>query len=632
MHHAIASRLSFQNPIGRWWTAFAAILALAAALRFYHIGQLEMWVDEDYSVVAATAPQGVLRCCMDDNNPPLYFLLLKGWIGVFGTSEAGVRSLSAVLGVAQLGLMGLLLARLGLGRRVALWAMLLGALAPLHHYYSQEARGYTLDYLMLTVLLWSLARAVAAGLRRDWAVHGLCLLAALYTHNLFVFFIPALVLGAWALGLGRIIRPYSFNHESAIVPTGLGESLPTDPALKGGAESDRPSGTGFFGDHPARPLERIEHECASKSRLRLRLRITSTKMHTSTKTALGWRWMGATYLGAGVLYLPWLWLTLGVVGNGSLAWIAGAWDPRVWPLLILRTLEVLWPGGRVPAILRITPSGAVTHLVALGMLGALLAAAWWPRRGGARAGEWRPVLFLTAAVFAPLLAMLGYSLVLHPIYVVGRYDTLIYPAFLGLAGLGAERMREALARRARPLLGLLLIVAPLVGLSLKEMGPRLAARPNESIYHPQAARARVLKDFLKPGDQVVCLGLEGSKVIYETMRAGVKTPIKTFPLETLRHLGYFSPGEVLRHPERLARDAREILDGFAPRAREGRRLWVMMDPWSFREAAPGGEAEQYTEIAVVLLEAIGAHGLVPWDPPEIQRRTFKLGIQVYMAR
>lgn len=544
----------------RDYVPFLVILALAAALRFYRIGQLELWLDEDYSVVAALSPQGVLRCCMNDNNPPLYFLLLKGWIALFGIGEGAVRSLSACCGVAQLGVLGLLLTRLGLARRVAGWAMLLGALAPLHHYYSQEARGYTLDYLMLTLLMWSLARAVAAGRRRDWAAHGVCLLLALYTHNLFVFFIPALALGAWALGLGR----------------------------------------------------------------------------------RGWLRLGAAVAGAGLLYLPWLWLTLGVVGNGSLAWMAGSWDSRTWPLLIPRTLEALWPGGRLPEILRMVPSTAGIHALALVMLAVVLGAVYWPRgRGERRGGEealstkavyWRPVLFLTALLVAPLVAMVGYSAALHPIYLVGRYDTLVYPAMLGLAGVGAERVQAGLSRRARPLLGFLLILVPLAGLSLTALAPRLVARFDDPMYHPQAERAKILMEFWRPGDMIVCMGLEGAKVIYEMRLRGAWAPVKTFPLETLEHLGYFSPSDVALHLMRLEEDARKIVDEFEPRGREGRRLWVMMDSHSFRQARPGGEDAAYTAIAMTLMAELRERGLVLWSDPEFNRRAGKMGIWGFVGK
>ena len=37
---------------------------------------------------------------VSESNPPLYYVLAWGWAKAFGTGEAGLRSLSALLGAA----------------------------------------------------------------------------------------------------------------------------------------------------------------------------------------------------------------------------------------------------------------------------------------------------------------------------------------------------------------------------------------------------------------------------------------------------------------------------------------------------------------------------------------------------
>ncbi len=78
-----------------------AILGLAAALRIVQLGHDSVWVDEAFSARVANLglTDLVQTATSDDTNPPLYYVLLHGWINVFGDSETALRSLSAVVGV-----------------------------------------------------------------------------------------------------------------------------------------------------------------------------------------------------------------------------------------------------------------------------------------------------------------------------------------------------------------------------------------------------------------------------------------------------------------------------------------------------------------------------------------------------
>ena len=71
-----------------------------------------------------------------DTNLPLYFLILKGWIAIFGTSLAAMRMLSAILGVAAVGpgWRGCL-KQCGASWRTTIWALALAAFAPVQFHY-----------------------------------------------------------------------------------------------------------------------------------------------------------------------------------------------------------------------------------------------------------------------------------------------------------------------------------------------------------------------------------------------------------------------------------------------------------------------------------------------------------------
>ncbi len=123
------------------------ILALATALRLNQLGTQSLWADEGNSAVMAgrTFAQIAIHAA-NDIHPPLYYWLLRLWTLMTGTSEAGLRSLSVLLGVL------LVLVTIGLGMRLGgallgVSAGLIAAISPLQVYYSQETRMYMLAAL-----------------------------------------------------------------------------------------------------------------------------------------------------------------------------------------------------------------------------------------------------------------------------------------------------------------------------------------------------------------------------------------------------------------------------------------------------------------------------------------------------
>jgi mannosyltransferase len=168
--------------------ALAAVLVLGAALRFYRLDRESLWTDEVLSVDLARRPwSALLPATQEDGHPPLYLTTLRLWIGAFGDGETGVRSLSAVIGVATLAAFFALAARL-LPTRGALLATLLLACSPYHVYYSQEARNYAL-LLLLTIVSYI---ALLAWDERPRPGRAIAYVAAttllLYTHA-FGFFV-----------------------------------------------------------------------------------------------------------------------------------------------------------------------------------------------------------------------------------------------------------------------------------------------------------------------------------------------------------------------------------------------------------------------------------------------------------
>jgi len=124
------------------------VLAISLFLRFYDLGTESIWLDEAESIrESALSPRGIAEHA---NQPPLYFLLLRGWIHLFGTGEIALRSLSAVFGVLAVWLV-FLVGKALFNPRVGLISAFLTSFAyfPLAH--SQDTRAYSL-LLLLSLL------------------------------------------------------------------------------------------------------------------------------------------------------------------------------------------------------------------------------------------------------------------------------------------------------------------------------------------------------------------------------------------------------------------------------------------------------------------------------------------------
>lgn len=191
-------RVDGKAPLPRWVFA-AVVLTLAAgiALRFFALSPL--WLDEAQTVdIAQRSWSGVLSALRHDGSPPLYYLLLHGWMKVFGTGAFAVRALSGLFSVAALPLMWRAARQLGAGRRDAWIAVLVLATNPFAIRYATETRMYS-----LVVLLWLVA---FLAFRRVWVDGGVgwLVLAALSTAALVLTHYWSLFLVA-VIGLAALL-------------------------------------------------------------------------------------------------------------------------------------------------------------------------------------------------------------------------------------------------------------------------------------------------------------------------------------------------------------------------------------------------------------------------------------------
>lgn len=361
------------------------VLLGGAALRLFRLAADSLWYDETVSTFLAGSPlPELIRHTAGDIHPPLYYILLRGWLIVLGYPtghadptgnglEFAAGFFSLFFGVLLIGLT-YALARRFADARAGLIAAALVALSPYHIWYSQEVRMYTFGAglgAVATLALMEGVRRETSGVKRQtsgagwaWGVYVVAAAAGMYTLYYFAFLLIALNL--WALA--RI-----------------------------GLSARRPDG---------------------RSRLTLDVsRLTFPVSHLLLAN-----------LAAGLLYAPWI----------PIAW-RQATDPPVPPWRLAPDfLSALAESWRALVLGQAAP--AWTWPVALVVLAVYVAGLWALTRppSGQTANGIAPstcdVLLLPVATFGPLLLILLISL-LTPLYHV-RYVFTYSPAFYVVGGAG----------------------------------------------------------------------------------------------------------------------------------------------------------------------------------------------------
>jgi mannosyltransferase len=178
--------------------AIVALTVLAALLRLTTLSAQSLWLDEGYTERLLHMPFGqmIRTVPRTESTPYLYYAVAWVWTHVLGFGEYGIRSLSALAGIATVPVV-YLAARWLAGRRAATIAGLLVAVSPVMVWFSQEARAYALATLLsaLTVLcVVGYARSRRSRWLAGWAASAAL---GLTTH----YFVAFVVLGelVWLL-------------------------------------------------------------------------------------------------------------------------------------------------------------------------------------------------------------------------------------------------------------------------------------------------------------------------------------------------------------------------------------------------------------------------------------------------
>ena len=223
--------MSRKQPIGSLAMLIALLLA-AFFLRIFRLDVQSLWWDEGISLHLATSDLAeIIANRAANTHPPLYFIALKGWVALVGTTPFAARYSSVLASLLQ-GAAVYAATRYWFKRPSIVWtATVLIAISPLSVIYGQETRVYAflpLVYLAVLVATTHILRTTENGRnpsRRAWLGLAVAEWMGLHFHYVTIFMVAYITI--WALLLFYRQKQWSQIRIWTLVQMGVGlASLP----------------------------------------------------------------------------------------------------------------------------------------------------------------------------------------------------------------------------------------------------------------------------------------------------------------------------------------------------------------------------------------------------------------------
>lgn len=159
----------------------------AAIIRFISLNQ-SLWLDEATTALVSKMPLGDIftKFLPGDFHPPFYYILMKGWVSIFGSSEIFLRIPSVIFGLGLVYFIYLITKKL-FGKKASFISSLLAATSGLLIYYSQEARMYMLAALLVALAFYYF-------IEKKWVIFSIVLVLIGLTDYVALFVLPVFLI------------------------------------------------------------------------------------------------------------------------------------------------------------------------------------------------------------------------------------------------------------------------------------------------------------------------------------------------------------------------------------------------------------------------------------------------------
>jgi len=164
------------------------VLIIVTGFELYNLTAMALWYDEAFS---GLLPQYNLKEMIYriglDVHPPLYYLLLKGWVMILGNTLFTLRLFSVFFGVLTVIVLYLFLKEVFENQKLALFSSILLAFNSFFIQFVIEARMFTLGIFLIVLSSFFLIKALKNKKWSWWLLYALSASTGLYTHY-YIFF------------------------------------------------------------------------------------------------------------------------------------------------------------------------------------------------------------------------------------------------------------------------------------------------------------------------------------------------------------------------------------------------------------------------------------------------------------
>jgi uncharacterized membrane protein len=183
MQNSVSISLFQQSIRVKTLYVLLGIIGMAAFIRFHNLTYSSLWLDEIYSMIGsdpATSLLDVYTYSFNDQ-PPLFFILLHGWLKVFGYTDFAGRSITCIYGV--LGVLAIFfLGKEVKDEKLGLLAAFITSINWFHVDISKEMRFYPLVFLLVMLSYLFLLRSLKRSAAWDFVGYAVFTSLLLNTH------------------------------------------------------------------------------------------------------------------------------------------------------------------------------------------------------------------------------------------------------------------------------------------------------------------------------------------------------------------------------------------------------------------------------------------------------------------
>ena len=168
-------------------------VAIILVFQLLNLTTVSLWHDEAFSgLLVQYEDYGEMLYRIGlDVHPPLYYIILRAWTDIVGTSLYALRSFSLIFGLLTALGTYILAREIFRNRSIALLALFFMLFGSFQIQYNMEARMYTLGTFFIVFSSIVLLKALKTKSTIRWLVYAILTAAAIYTHYLIVFLVFA---------------------------------------------------------------------------------------------------------------------------------------------------------------------------------------------------------------------------------------------------------------------------------------------------------------------------------------------------------------------------------------------------------------------------------------------------------